>query len=121
MLIFKSNPQKADENKKFIANGNAYFVDKEGQEFYGQQIIYFSEAEDIEVNGASTATIKIPDKYRDDVDRALSRIKGKRAEEEEPEEAASQGEATAGDETETAEATEPAPQDDEDKAVVVGR
>jgi len=81
-----------DGDKKFIANGNAYFVDKEGQEFYGQQIIYFSEAEDIEVNGASTATIKIPEKYRDDVDRALSRIKGKKKSEPEDEESAPQDE-----------------------------
>jgi hypothetical protein len=112
-----------DENKKFIANGNAYFVDKEGQEFYGQQIIYFSEAEDIEVNGASTATIKIPEKYRDDVDRALSRIKGEReSEEEEQEEAAPEAEAAESEEGESAQAEAPAPAaDDEDKAVVVGR
>jgi len=91
-----------DGDKKFIANGNAYFVDKEGQEFYGQQIIYFSEAEDIEVNGASTATIKIPEKYRDDVDRALSRIKGKKKSEPEDEESAP-------------------PDESEGKAVAVGR
>jgi len=66
-----------DGDKKFIANGNAYFRDKEGQEFFGQQIIYTSETEDIEVNGAGTATIKIPEKYREDVERALSRIRGK--------------------------------------------
>ena len=91
-----------DGDKKFIANGNAYFVDKEGQEFYGQQIIYFSEAEDIEVNGASTATIKIPEKYRDDVDRALSRIKGKKKSEPEDEESAP-------------------PDESEGKAVAIGR
>ncbi len=113
-----------DENKEFIANGNAYFRDKEGQEFYGQQIIYFSEAEDIEVNGSSTATIKIPPKYREDVDRALSRIRGKKTPEskdeaqegaeETPEETAAPPAAETG---ETAE-TEPS-SDDEEKAVVV--
>ena len=65
-------------DKKFIANGNAHFIDKEAQEFYGQQIIYFSNSEDIEVNGSGTATIKIPEKYRKDIDRALERVKGKK-------------------------------------------
>jgi len=101
-----------DGDKKFIANGNAYFVDKEGQEFYGQQIIYFSEDEDIEVNGASTATIKIPDKYRDDVDRALSRIKGKKKSE------AEDGEIPAEMEARDAEESEP-PDESEGRAVVV--
>ncbi len=68
----------ADLDKKFIANGNAHFVDKEAQEFYGQQIIYFSNSEDIEINGSGTATIKIPEKYRKDIDRALERVKGKK-------------------------------------------
>ncbi len=105
-----------DGDKKFIANGNAHFVDKEGQEFYGQQIIYFSETEDIEVNGASTATIKIPDKYRDDVDRALSRIEGKKKSEAEEEEEPVPAE------METPEAEESAPPDEsEGQAVVVGR
>jgi hypothetical protein len=69
-----------DSEKKFIANGNAYFVDKENQEFYGQQIIYYSDAEDIEVNGAGTVTIKIPPKYLEDIDQALKRIKGEKNE-----------------------------------------
>ena len=76
----------ADSDKKFIANGNAHFIDKEAQEFYGQQIIYFSNSEDIEVNGSGTATIKIPEKYRKDIDRALERVKGKKPLQE-PEEA----------------------------------
>jgi len=74
-----------DREKKFIANGNVHFVDKDGQEFYGEQIIYFSDREDIEVNGAGTATIKIPKKYRGDIDRALARIKGEKTPESESE------------------------------------
>lgn len=72
-----------DSEKKFIANGNAYFRDRDGQEFFGDQIIYFSDREDIEVNGAGTARIKIPEKYRKDVDDALARIRGEKKEEKE--------------------------------------
>jgi lipopolysaccharide assembly outer membrane protein LptD (OstA) len=83
-VVQKNRRMRADEilytdkDKKFIANGNAHFVDKEKQEFYGQQIIYYSNNEDIEVNGSGTATLKIPKKYREDIDRALERIKGKK-------------------------------------------
>jgi len=69
-----------DSEKKFVANGNAYFVDKENQEFYGQQILYYSDSEDIEVNGAGTVTVKIPPKYLEDIDQALKRIKGEKKE-----------------------------------------
>lgn len=67
-----------DNEKRFVANGNAHFADKDGQEFYGEQIIYYSDREDIEVNGAGTATVKIPEKYRGDIDKALARIKGEK-------------------------------------------
>ncbi len=67
-----------DSEKKFIANGNAYFRDKDGQEFYGDQIIYYSDREDIEVNGQSAARIRIPDKYFKDLDEAIARIKGEK-------------------------------------------
>ena len=70
-----------DSDKRFVANGDAYYRDKDGQEFFGDQIIYYTEKEDIEVNGSSAATIKIPEKYRKDLDKAISRIKGEKTEE----------------------------------------
>jgi len=70
-----------DSDKRFVANGDAFYRDKDGQEFFGDQIIYYTEKEDIEVNGSSAATVKIPEKYRKDLDKAISRIKGEKAEE----------------------------------------
>ncbi len=85
----KDREAKADEvlyydaEKKFIANGNAYFRDRDAQEFFGDQIIYYSDREYIEVNGAGTARVKIPEKYREDLDKAISKIKGEKREETE--------------------------------------
>ncbi len=131
----KDRETKADEiiyldgEKKFVANGNAYFRDRDGQEFFGDQIIYFSDREYIEVNGAGTARIKIPEKYRKDVDEAIARVKGEKVEVENSESEPSKPEARSKEsaksssskenEPSTSEKTPPADDDTKEEAIEV--
>jgi len=69
-----------DREKKFLANGNVVFKNKNKEEFRGEQVIFWSDKDQIEVNGRSAARIKIPEKYRQDLEDARKRIHGEKVE-----------------------------------------
>jgi hypothetical protein len=73
--------QYLDQEKKFLANGNVIFKNKNKEEFHGEQIIFWSDKDQIEVNGRSAARIRIPPKYRKDLEDARKRIHGEKVEE----------------------------------------
>lgn len=62
--------QYIDSEKKMVAEGTVKVNTKKGENFTGDQVIFFTDRDDVEVNGQVLAEIKIPLKYRKDIDQA---------------------------------------------------
>ncbi len=63
-----------DQKKKFTCQAGVEYWNKKDEHFVGEQIIFFTDKDDIEVNGRSDSMIRIPEKYIkefDDVDRKI--------------------------------------------------
>ncbi|MEP0814350.1 MAG: LPS export ABC transporter periplasmic protein LptC [bacterium] len=75
-----------DKKKKFTCQGHVLYVNKKDESFTGEQIIFFSDSDDIEVNGKADASIRIPPKYTkkfDEVKRSLAERGAKNTSDEE--------------------------------------
>ncbi len=74
--------QYKDGDKKFIAEGNCRYMNVKGEKFFGDQIIFYSDRDWVEINGRSYALVKLPEKYTKDLDKIKQKIKGEAEEEE---------------------------------------
>ncbi|MCD6118926.1 LPS export ABC transporter periplasmic protein LptC [bacterium] len=64
-----------DQKKKFLCQRGVEYWNKKDEHFTGDQIIFFTDRDDIEVNGKADAMIKIPEKYISELDKVDRRIK----------------------------------------------
>jgi hypothetical protein len=64
-----------DQKKKFTCQGGVEYWNKKDEHFTGEQIIFFSDKDDIEVNGRSDAMIRIPEKYISEFDKVERKLK----------------------------------------------
>jgi LPS export ABC transporter protein LptC len=77
-----------DQKKKFTCQAGVEYWNKKDEHFVGEQIIFFTDKDDIEVNGRSDSMIRIPEKYLkefDDVERKIKQRGAKGTTDEEAE------------------------------------
>lgn len=64
-----------DTLKKFTCQKNVSYYNKKDETFVGEQIIFFTDKDDIEVNGRIEANIKVPEKYITEFDDVGKKLK----------------------------------------------
>lgn len=61
-----------DEIKRLTAKGNVKFRDIDGQTFLGNALIYHNESEYMQVEGGSIASIRLPARFANDINRTIA-------------------------------------------------
>jgi len=68
-----------DTIKRLTAKGNVKFRDKDGQGFLCAALVYHHQTKFMEVSGGASATIRLPAKFANDINRAIARSREQEA------------------------------------------
>src|SRR5690606_23606775 len=76
-----------DEDKRITADGNVKFRDKDDQTLICNSLIFHKDSDFIDIRGGMAATLRIPAKFANDINRAIAdtREEDRPAEIEDPE------------------------------------
>jgi lipopolysaccharide export system protein LptA len=66
-----------DEIKRITADGNVKFIDKDSQQLICNSLIFHKESEFIEIKGGMSATLRIPAKFANDINKAMAETREK--------------------------------------------
>ncbi|MCB1216023.1 LPS export ABC transporter periplasmic protein LptC [bacterium] len=61
-----------DEEKRITADGNVKFVDKDSQTLLCNSLVFHKDSDFLEIKGGMSATLRIPAKFANDINRALA-------------------------------------------------
>ncbi|MCB1221907.1 MAG: LPS export ABC transporter periplasmic protein LptC [Planctomycetales bacterium] len=66
-----------DEDKRITADGNVKFVDKDSQTLLCNSLVFHKNSDFIEIQGGMSATLRIPAKFANDINKALAETREK--------------------------------------------
>ncbi len=61
-----------DEIKLITADGNVKFIDKDSQQLLCNSLVFHKDSDFIEIKGGMSATLRIPAKFANDINRAIA-------------------------------------------------
>jgi lipopolysaccharide export system protein LptA len=64
-----------DEIKRISADGNVKFWDKDDQQFICSSLVFHSDSDFMEVQGGALATMRLPAKFANDINRTLAEVR----------------------------------------------